>query len=259
LRIEARKQHNPGMKASGTSATPRFHVPFALASGAEVELPERAARHVAVLRLARGDAITLFDGSGGQFAAELTRVARDTAHARIGRKDAVERESPLAVTLAQCVSSGDRMDFTLQKATELGVRRIVPLESERSIVRLSSERADRRVAHWRGIVTAACEQSGRNSVPEVSPITALDAFLATPPGDELRLMPAPDAARELKALAPARAVTLLVGPEGGLSPAERGRAEAKGYGAVRFGPRVLRTETAPLALIAAMQVLWGDC
>ena len=240
-------------------AAPRFYVPFPLASGAEVELPERAARHVAVLRLERGDAITLFDGSGGQFAAELTRVSRDAARARIGRREAAERESPLAVTLAQCVSSGDRMDLALQKATELGVRRIVPLASERSIVRLSSERADRRVAHWRGIVTAACEQSGRNCVPEVEPITAFDIFLAAPAAGELRLVPSPDAPRGLKAFEPARAVTLLVGPEGGLSPAERVRAEAKGYAPVRFGPRVLRTETAPLALIAAMQVLWGDC
>ena len=240
-------------------AAPRFYVPSGLAPGAEIELPERAARHVAVLRLARGDAVTLFDGSGGQYAAELTRVARDAAHARVGRRDALERESPLAVTLAQCVSSGDRMDLTLQKATELGVVRIVPLASERSIVRLSSERADRRVAHWRGIVTAACEQSGRNRVPEVDPITAFDVFLAAPATGEIRLMPSPGADRDLKGLAPARAVTLLVGPEGGLSPAERERAAAKGYLAVRFGPRVLRTETAPLALIAAMQVLWGDC
>jgi 16S rRNA (uracil1498-N3)-methyltransferase len=151
------------------------------------------------------------------------------------------------------------MDLALQKATELGVRRIVPLASERSIVRLSSERADRRVAHWRGIVTAACEQSGRNCVPEVEPITAFDIFLAAPAAGELRLVPSPDASRGLKAFAPARAVTLLIGPEGGLSPSERARAEAKGYAPVRFGPRVLRTETAPLALIAAMQVLWGDC
>jgi 16S rRNA (uracil1498-N3)-methyltransferase len=259
LRIEARKQHNQGMDRSPPPAAPRFYAPFPLASGAEVELPERAARHVAVLRLGRGDAIALFDGSGGEYAAELTRVSRDAAHARIGKKTPTERESPLAVTLAQCVSSGDRMDLTLQKATELGVRRIVPLASERSIVRLSPERADRRVAHWRGVVTAACEQSGRNCVPEIAAITDLDVFLAVPAGDELRLILAPDAARDLKTFPPARAVSLLVGPEGGLSPSERARAEAKGYAAVRFGPRVLRTETAPLAAIAAMQVLWGDC
>jgi 16S rRNA (uracil1498-N3)-methyltransferase len=258
LRIEARKQHNPRM-SSPPPAAPRFHVPVPLAAGAEIELPERAARHVAVLRLTQGDAIVVFDGSGGEHPAELTRVARDRAHARIGRNNPVDRESPLAVTLAQCVSSGDRMDLTLQKATELGVRRIVPLESERSIVRLSRERADRRVAHWRGIVSAACEQSGRNHVPEVAAITPLDEFLATPGTEELRLLLSPEASSDLKALPRARAVTLLVGPEGGLSAAERGRAAAKGFQAVRFGPRILRTETAPLAAIAAMQVLWGDC
>ena len=181
------------------------------------------------------------------------------ARARIGSKSPIDRESPLAVTLAQCVSSGDRMDLTLQKATELGVRRIVPLESERSIVRLSRERADRRVAHWRGIVSAACEQSGRNRVPDVDAITPLDEFLATPGTEELRLLLSPEASSDLKALPGARAVALLVGPEGGLSVAERGRAAAKGFQAVRFGPRILRTETAPLAAIAAMQVLWGDC
>jgi 16S rRNA (uracil1498-N3)-methyltransferase len=258
LRIEARKQHNPGMNPSPPPAAPRFHVPFPLAAGAEIELPERAARHVAVLRLTRGDAMILFDGLGGEYAAQLTRVSRDTAHARIGKRDPVERESPLAITLAQCVSSGDRMDFTLQKATELGVRRIVPLESERSIVRLSRERAERRLAHWRGIVSAACEQSGRNRVPEVGPIAGLDEFLAAP-GDGQRLLLSPEATRDLKALPGGHAVSLLVGPEGGLSPAERARAHAKGYAPVRFGPRVLRTETAPLAAIAAMQVLWGDC
>ncbi len=212
-----------------------------------------------MLRLARGQPITLFNGDGGEYPAELSRVSRDTAHARVGGRRSVERESPLAITLAQCVSSGDRMDFALQKATELGVQTIVPLASERSIVRLSAERADRRVTHWRGVVTAACEQCGRNRVPEVASITELDAFLAQPADGELRLLLAPDAPRDLKQAGPARSVTLLAGPEGGLSPAERIRAEAKGYAPVRFGPRVLRTETAPLAAIAAMQALWGDC
>jgi len=149
--------------------------------------------------------------------------------------------------------------MTLQKSTELGVARIVPLASERSIVRLSQDRADRRVAHWRGVVTAACEQCGRNRVPEVAAIVDFDAFLAGATGDVLRLLLAPGAARDLKNLGLARAVTLLVGPEGGLSPGERQRAETRGFVPVRFGPRVLRTETAPLAVIAAMQALWGDC
>ncbi|MGC2520639.1 MAG: 16S rRNA (uracil(1498)-N(3))-methyltransferase [Burkholderiales bacterium] len=247
------------MKPDIIRATPRFFVPMALSPGAEIELPERAARHVAVLRLCHGDAMTLFNGDGGEFEAELTRVSKDAARARVVLGRTIERESPLAITLAQCVSSGDRMDVTLQKSTELGVARIVPLASERSIVRLSHERADRRVAHWRGVVTAACEQCGRNRVPEVAAIMDFDAFLAGTTSDALRLLLAPDAAQDLKTLDPARAVTLLVGPEGGLSPAERQRAESRGFVPVRFGPRVLRTETAPLAVIAAMQALWGDC
>ena len=222
-------------------------------------MPERAVRHIAVLRLARGDAVTLFNGEGGEHGAELTRISRDLARARVGPRRAIERESPLAITLAQCLSSGDRMDLTLQKATELGVQTIVPLASERSVVKLASERAERRVAHWRSVVAAACEQCGRNRVPEVSPITGLDEFLAASAPQHARILLAPDGASDLKGLAGTQRVSLLVGPEGGLSPEERGRAEAKGFTAVRFGPRVLRTETAPLAAIAAMQLLWGDC
>ena len=151
------------------------------------------------------------------------------------------------------------MDATLQKSTELGVSRIVPVASERSIVRLSSDRADRRVAHWRNVVIAACEQCGRNHVPEVAAIIDFDAFLGRAASDGLRLLLAPGADRDLKQLEPPGKVTLLVGPEGGLAPEERQRAERRGFVPVRFGPRVLRTETAPLATIAAMQALWGDC
>ena len=151
------------------------------------------------------------------------------------------------------------MDATLQKSTELGVYRIVPIASERSIVKLSSDRADKRVAHWRNVVIAACEQCGRNQVPEVGAIIGFDAFLGQAAADGLRLLLAPDADRDLKQLEPPGKVTLLVGPEGGLAPEERQRAEKRGFLPVRFGPRVLRTETAPLAVIAAMQALWGDC
>ena len=151
------------------------------------------------------------------------------------------------------------MDATLQKSTELGVSRIVPIASERSVVRLSSDRAERRLAHWRNVVIAACEQCGRNYVPEVAAIIAFDAFLGQAASDGLRLLLAPGADRSLKQLEPPGKVTLLVGPEGGLAPEERQRAESRGFLPVRFGPRVLRTETAPLATIAAMQALWGDC
>ncbi len=230
-----------------------------LSPGAEIELPERVARHCAVLRLRRGDAVILFNGEGGEFSAELMRVSRSDVRACVISMRTPERESPLAIALAQCVSSGDRMDTTLQKATELGVSRIVPIASERSVVRLSSDRADRRVDHWRNVVIAACEQCGRNHVPEVTSITDFAAFLSGAAGDGLRLLLAPGSDRDLKQLEPTREVTLLVGPEGGLAPEERERAETSGFVPVRFGPRVLRTETAPLAAIAAMQVLWGDC
>jgi 16S rRNA (uracil1498-N3)-methyltransferase len=203
--------------------------------------------------------VVVFNGEGGEFSAELTRVSRDDVRARLISKQGVERESPLAITLAQCLSSSDRMDITLQKSTELGVSRIVPIASERSVVRLSNERADRRVAHWRNVLVAACEQCGRNRVPEIDAITDFADFLGVPSGEGIRLLLAPDANRDLRDLEPSRAVVLLVGPEGGLAPEERRQAETRGFVPIRFGPRILRTETAPLAAIAAMQALWGDC
>jgi len=247
------------MKHIANRVAPRFFAPVKLSPGTEIELPERVARHCAVLRLRRGETVILFNGEGGECTAELTRGSRGNTHAHVISRQPVERESPLAIALAQCVSSGDRMDITLQKSTELGVARIVPIASERSVVRLSSDRADRRVEHWRNVVIAACEQCGRNRVPEVAGITELDTFLAGAGSDELRLLLAPNASRAMKDLIPGRAVTLLVGPEGGFTPEERRRAEGNGFVPVCFGPRVLRTETAPLAAIAAMQALWGDC
>jgi len=247
------------MIGSEIRRAPRFFVPANLSLSAEIELPDRAARHCSVLRLRRGETVTLFNGDGGEFVAELTRVSRDFMRARLVSRRTTERESPLAIELAACVSSGDRMDLTVQKSTELGVSRIVPIASDRSIVKLSGQRADRRVAHWRDVAIAACEQCGRNRVPEVAPITDFQAFLSGATLQRLRLLLMLDAAQELKALAPAAAVTLLVGPEGGLTMDEQRSAEKSGFVPVRFGPRVLRTETAPLAVIAAMQALWGDC
>jgi len=247
------------MKNSASRAAPRFFVPVDLALGAEIRLPDRAAHHLAVLRLRGGDGVTLFNGRGGEFAAELVRVSAGQAWARVLTSCDPERESPLCVALAQCVSSGDRMDTTLQKSTELGVRRIVPIASERSVVRLSGDRAEKRIAHWRNVVIAACEQCGRNRVPEVAGITGIEAFLDNQDPGGLRLLLDPEADRVLRELPRPKKVTLLVGPEGGLTERERASAERAGYVPVRFGPRVLRTETAPLAAIAAMQTLWGDC
>ena len=237
----------------------RFFVPAKLSPGAEIELPEGAARHCGVLRLHRGEAVILFNGEGGEFVAELTQVSRDRVLARPTSKQTPERESPLAVELAQCVSSGDRMDAAIQKSTELGVSRIVPIASGRSVVKLAGQRAERRVAHWRNVAIAACEQCGRNRIPEIAAVTDIQTFLSGADASSLRLLLAPEAAQELKSLPRPGSVTLLVGPEGGLAPEERQSAERHGFIAVRFGPRVLRTETAPLAAIAAMQALWGDC
>src|SRR5262245_19005763 len=247
------------MKTSAPRAAPRIFTPVDLPLGAEIRLSDRAAHHLAVIRLGRGDAITLFNGQGGEYSAELTRISSKDARARVLSKASSERESPLNVSLAQCVSSGDRMDITLQKSTELGVSRIVPIASERSVVRLSGDRAEKRLAHWRSVVIAACEQCGRNRIPEVAGITEIADFLDRTETGELRLLLAPDATRTLKQLAPAPEVVLLVGPEGGLTAREREDAERAGFVPVRLGPRILRTETAPLAAIAAMQTLWGDC
>src|SRR5882672_1587032 len=247
------------MKPHASRAAPRLFTPVDLVLGAEIRLPDRAAHHLAVLRMRSGDAVTLFNGRGGEFSAELLRVAADEMLARVLSKDDSERESPLFIALAQCVSGGDRMDTALQKSTELGVSKIVPIASERSVVRLSSDRAEKRVAHWRNVVIAACEQCGRNRVPEVASITDIEVFLAGTSGDGLKLLLAPDADQTLKQLPQPQSVVLLVGPEGGLTAPERAQAARVGFIPVRFGPRVLRTETAPLAAIAAIQTLWGDC
>jgi len=238
---------------------PRLFVPDGLSPGAEVRLPERAARHIAVLRLRQDDEVSLFNGNGGQYRAVLSSLGRDRSLARVVEFQPVERESPLTLNLAQCISSGDRMDTTLQKATELGVSCIIPLASERSVVRLSAERAERRLEHWRSVVIAACEQCGRNRVPEVQAVGELLPWLATSaPGMRMWLDPgAAQNAGDLKTTAPS-SITLLVGAEGGFAPHERSAIERSGFLPIRLGPRTLRTETAPLAALAALQTLWGD-
>ena len=238
---------------------PRFYCREALSPGAHVELPEPVARHaVRVLRLPPGAPMVLFDGRGGEYPAHIERIERDRVVAELAAWNEVERESPLAVTLIQALQAGDKMDFTIQKAVELGVRDIVPVESRRSVLRLAGERAAKRVAHWQGVVASACEQCGRNQVPLVAPLEKLENWLARPAKGVVRLMLAPDAEQTLAALPPAREVQLLIGAEGGLDPQEVLAAQQCGFQAVRLGPRVLRTETAGLAALAAMQALWGD-
>lgn len=238
---------------------PRFYCREALSPGAHIELPEPVARHaVRVLRLPPGAPMVLFDGRGGEYQAHIERIERDRVMAVLAAWNDIERESALAITLVQALQAGDKMDFTIQKAVELGVRDIVPVESRRSVLRLSGERAGKRVAHWQGVVASACEQCGRNQVPLVAPLEKLENWLARPSHGVLRLMLAPDGEQSLAEVTPAKEVQLLIGAEGGLDPQEVIAAKSAGFQAVRMGPRILRTETAGLAALAAMQCLWGD-
>jgi len=239
--------------------SPRFYCREALSPGAHVELPEPVARHaVRVLRLPPGAPMVLFDGRGGEYPAHIERIERDRVYAELAEWRDIERESRLNITLVQALQAGDKMDFTIQKAVELGVRDIVPVESRRSVLRLAGERAGKRVAHWQGVVASACEQCGRNQVPLVASLEKLENWLARPSNGCLRLMLAPDADQTLASIPPAGAIQLLIGSEGGLDPHEVIAATQAGFRAVRMGQRILRTETAGLAALAALQALWGD-
>lgn len=251
------------MPASRPAArpAPRLFVDRALAAHSDLTLGREASRYAGrVLRCRPGDSLTLFDGSGAEYAATVTRVAKDGVAVTLG--SALERsvESPLAVTLIQGMSRGDRMDTVIQKATELGVRNIVPVESEFSVVRLDAARAASRLEHWQKVAASACEQCGRNRTPRISLPRHLPELLSDPPdAGALRLLLAPDAADGMATAADAvTALELLVGPEGGFSDAERELAVAQGFRPVRLGPRILRTETAAIAALALAQARWGD-
>lgn len=242
---------------------PRFYSPETLSAGACVALSESAARHAArVLRLREGDALILFDGRGGEYPARIARCGRDEVLAELEAWRDNECESPLAITLVQALQAGEKMDLTVQKAVELGAQRIVPVASQRSVVRLEGERARRRVEHWRAVAASACEQCGRNRLPEIRELESLRQWLARPAdGDVLRLMLDPRSANTLQTLLrpdSGRRVELLIGPEGGFAPEEDAMAVEAGFAGIRLGPRVLRTETAGLAALAAIQCLWGD-
>lgn len=245
-----------------TMTTPRFYCPVPLATDSRIELPENAARHACrVLRLRPGDGLVLFDGSGGEYAARISALSRERVSVDLLEWRDVEREAPIRITLVQALQAGEKMDLTIQKAVELGVARIVPVASKRSLVRLDGERAQRRLEHWRGVVASACEQCGRNRVPEVATLAGLDRWLGTPVNSGvLRLMLAPGAAQTLDRMAPPPGgeIELLIGAEGGLAPEEVDMATQAAYLPLRLGPRTLRTETAGLAALAAIQCLWGD-
>ena len=242
-------------------AAPRFHSPEPLTpglAGQTIEMHESAAHHaLRVLRLAVGDALALFDGAGGEYAATLVRADKRGAAVRVERFLPIERESHLQVTLAQGIAANDAMDHALRKATELGVTSIQPLVTERSAPLPSGERGDKRLAHWRHVAIAACEQCGRNRVPEVFPPQTLVAWLDAWNGSGIVFVPNAD--RSVTALAqPPAPLALLIGPAGGFDVSEIDAMRAKGFFAVRLGPRVLRTETAAVAGLAVLQSLWGD-
>lgn len=249
-----------GTRSAGTSMrSVRIHVEIPLMPGAEVVLPPAAAQHVVVvLRMRTGATLELFDGSGGSHRGRIIATGRRSATVQLEAFDRGERESPLAVTLVQGISRGQHMDYTLQKAVELGVARIVPVLTAHSNVRLDEARAERRIEHWRRVVIGACEQCGRNRVPEVSAPQALAPWLASDT-NPCRLLLDPEAGNGLNALpSPAAGISLLSGPEGGLSQVEISAALSLGWQAVRLGPRILRTETAAVTALAVCQALWGD-
>jgi 16S rRNA (uracil1498-N3)-methyltransferase len=238
----------------------RVYCDLPLAAGIEVALPETAAYHaVRVLRLRPGDALVVFDGRGADFRAEIASVAGGELRVKLLERLAALSESPLRITLVQAISRGERMDWTLQKATELGVHTIVPVLSARSVVRLDERQAESKLRHWRGIVIASCEQCGRSIVPELHPPQELRARIAGDARVGQRLVLSPNGPTALAGLTSVSSrVELLIGPEGGFDDAELDAAERVGYTPVRLGPRVLRTETAGIVALTVLQTLWGD-
>lgn len=238
---------------------PRFYCPPPISPGERIRLPEAVARHaLGALRMRRADYMILFDGSGDEVLARLDMEGRHAVAEPIERR-AVARESPLEVILAQGISSGERMDYTVQKAVELGVSRIEPLLMRRTPIRLDAERRQRRHRHWQAVAIAACEQCGRNRIPQVDPILEFDAWLTQRPRTGANYLLDPEGTVRLNTLpAPDGPACLLTGPEGGFDAAERAAALAHGFLPLRLGPRILRTETAAVAALAAMQALWGD-
>ncbi|MBE1160567.1 16S rRNA (uracil(1498)-N(3))-methyltransferase [Dyella acidiphila] len=239
----------------------RIHVDQALSLHTELALPQQAAEHVArVLRMNAGDMLTVFNGDGYDYAATLVSVGKREVVVRLEEREQVACESPLRLTLAQGVARGEKMDLIVQKATELGVARVVPLFTERSEVKLDAARADKRLLHWRAVAASACEQSGRVCVPEIAPAQLLQEWLKDLVADDAqRVALLPEGTLRARALRFGDAGGLLVvGPEGGLGERDVGALQEAGFQGLRLGPRILRTETAGLAALAALQALHGD-
>jgi 16S rRNA (uracil1498-N3)-methyltransferase len=236
----------------------RVFVDVPLAAGTTVALTGDAANHVTrVLRLREGDALALFDGRGGEYAARISQMQRGGVRVDVSEHSAIERESPLELTLLQSIARGERMDLIVQKATELGVTRIVTFASERSVVRLDATQAERKTGHWRAVAVAACEQCGRNRIPLVE--VPVDYMTAIGVEAALKLLLDPVASAPLTGRGTdARSIALLVGPEGGFTDAESELARRAGFEPRHMGPRVLRTETAAISALAALQATAGD-
>jgi len=240
---------------------PRFYCPQPLAVGATVDLPESVAHHLHVVRLQPGAALTLFDGRGGQYRATLVETGKKRASASVDAFDDIDAELPYAVTLAQGLPEGSKMDWIVEKAVELGVAAVQPLAAQRSVVRLSGERLEKRQAHWQGVIESASEQSGRNRLAQLLPLAEFRRWIdMAPDAQQPRILLSPRGTESLAGWAQANApqpITLLVGPEGGFSPEEEDAAIAAGALPLTMGPRVLRTETAALAAMAMLAGIWG--
>lgn len=252
-----------GARHESVAVKVRLFCDLPLGSGRHVTLPEAAAHHARdVLRLEAGATVTLLNGLGGEYAATLTLVSKKLVQAEVGGFMQRDSEPPFTITVAQSLATGDKMDWVVEKAVELGAATIVPIAAARSVLKLNVERAEKRVVHWQAIARAACEQCGRNRLARIDPVTSLDAWLAavrlTPPL-KLMLSPVADVAfNRLTAPAPGTAIELLIGPEAGLTDAEEAAARAAGFNGIVLGPRVMRTETAALAALAAIHARWGD-
>jgi len=238
----------------------RFPLNLPLQIGQNLILPEAVAQHgVRVLRLRVGDHCVLFNGDGHDYTAIITSIQRQQLHVRITDVQPVQCESLLTITLLQGIARGEKMDWILQKATELGVKSIIPVNSQRSQVRLDESRAEKRWTHWQAVVAAACAQSGRARIPKLSMPSSLLSALQSLPAEALRLNLDPEGGQRLADLQqPEQGVIVAIGPEGGWSALDRQQLHAAGFQGLRLGPRILRTETAGLAALAALQLQWGD-
>lgn len=239
---------------------PRFHCPFPLTVGAVISLPDHIAHHVHVLRLESGDSLTLFNGEGGEYTATLTAIEKKRASAEVKTFSPREAELPYAVTLAQALPEGTKMDWIIEKAVELGATAIQPIAAQRCVVRVSAERMPKKMTHWQGIIAAAAEQCGRNRLPHLAEPADFHQWVAQQ-NLHRRILLTPRAEQSLSAWAhhhPPQTVALLIGPEGGFTEQEENAALGQGVLALSMGPRVLRTETAGLAAITALNAVWGE-